>query len=556
MESIKLKTPVQLWEGYDPNKADLEINILNRQNIDGIERTLYSFTAIKADDGRARVTMTLLKRSGIDNMPVVLYIPSYQEKEPCGSTFRLINKGFAVAYINYSGDNGDLKYPPIYPKSLSYGYYSKSQGRLFEANYSVDSSSLHIWCKVMRRAITMLGDIPNIDANRICGMAWGDGANILWQIAGIDNRLKLIVPILNSGYGEYSGYYKYSDNPEPIFTDERARWTVGLAVQSYAKSLLCDAYVVSATNDKIYAMDRCEDTVNLIPSSVSHRQLFADGLCRQVYNNCIDSIIEYITERIGLQKDIAEEPQLQLSVNEGKLIAGVVVDHRYDSPDSLELYYCSGEYKGEYRNWKRIILGVDIEGQANSPIRIFNLTDRVYVFATVKYKGGLSISSQLKSVIPSSIGADINLSVKGTRIIYERKMGINSFFPAGNTKVVDRNSVITATGPLDIMGVGTTAKLLVNYNIGEVHCDDEESLLQIDIYSAVEPNVKVSITDGGGKEYFAEFALKTDNEWTRVQLHCGEFKDCGMLSLKGWTNVKILKIYNANAMIINNILWV
>lgn len=554
MDNIKTLTPLQIWQDFNPMTESLELNIISREIVGEIEKIEYGFTAIKTVDGRVRIRVQVTKKVGLENAPVLLYIPDYYEAAN-KDTSDYVAQGFAVATYDYSGKLGGKRSYACYPPSLDYGNIIRSGERLNTAKFGAKETSLHLWVKVTRRVLTLLSSLNCLSKDKVAAIAWGDGANILWQAAGMDARIDTVVSMLNCGYSEYKGLDKYGDNTQMQSDDEeRTRWNAGCSIQAYAKFVTADVFCVIDSNDKKYSMDRLGDTMALLPEGATHTELINMGLQGQLYSSAHNAVVRYLTEKYINKTKLPNCPTLNFSVVEEKICVDIDCGN-YDQITAVELYYSYKETKNWARNWHMMSIGVDMQNKAKTTLRVFEPNCLLFCMVNIIYRNGMRISSKLHAIKPSDIGA-IKPAIASQRIIFEKKMGIQNFVPRTKKKYVIDEMVSFAEGPLEITGVTSAEGDLINYNIGDVKCEDEETLLQIDLFSAKKKEVVIVLTDGAGKEYSATAQLTEHEEWNKCQLALIDFKDSALIPLKEWTDIKFMTFRDAKDVLINNIIWV
>ena len=78
--------------------------------------------------------------------------------------------------------------------------------------------------------------------------AINNGANILWQVAGMDDRLDGIIPINNTGYDEFNS--NLSEDVPLSQLAERNIWSLCCASPSYAKFIKCPVLNVCTIVDR------------------------------------------------------------------------------------------------------------------------------------------------------------------------------------------------------------------------------------------------------------------------------------------------------------------
>lgn len=548
----KALTPIQLWQDFNPVKEDLSLNVIAiSHSEEGYSLTECYFTALRAQDGAVRVYVRIYRPDSTAPLPVIVYINDYTNND-ADIPERFLAKGYAVVTFDYTGISKDKERYTLYPDSLKYGNLAFAGDALNSAKQGAENTCVFLWTRIARRVLSLITDFPGLDKDRIAGVSWGEGANILWQLAGIDGRLNAIVPILNCGWQEYSAYPKYLG--EPPFSEERLTYEITCSVQSYVKFVMAKTLVVCPTNSSVYSFDRVEDTLNRLPKDTQRYRIFSQGMRDSITLKALDAIFAWLND-IFNNKRLPVSPEISYALNEGKLDISIESDATYSDVVSAELHTAYGELNPALRSWHKISLGLGMDGKAHTPVKVYDTTERIFLFAKIRYKNGSIVCSPQISLIPAELG-EIVTSPHPTRIIFERKMGASAFFLKTDENVVSDSIISLATGPLDIPGVSTSKGCLVLYNIGDLHNNDDELVLQFDVYAPQPKTIKVVITDSSFNEYSATINIDNVEEWTKVRLGLIDFKDKELIPLKLWQNVKILTFCDAEGALFNNILWV
>ena len=145
----------------------------------------------------------------------------------------VVQAGFQVVTFDIAGKSNSKHYTR-YPHSLEYCNYIFSKDHLNTCNYGADNTCLFNWCKITRQVISFVKNFsPSVAPSKVLMAAINNGANILWQVAGMDDRLDGIIPINNTGYDEFNS--NLSEDVPLSQLAERNIWSLCCASPSYAK---------------------------------------------------------------------------------------------------------------------------------------------------------------------------------------------------------------------------------------------------------------------------------------------------------------------------------
>lgn len=114
------------------------------------------------------------------------------------------------------------------------------------------------------RGHSLLASLPEVDPHRIgiTGISWGGYLTCL--VAGLDERLKVAVPVYGCGFlGENSVWKpsRFDDVPE----ERRTRWTQTFDPSSYLSGVSCPILFLNGTTDFAYPLDSYRKSALLVP---------------------------------------------------------------------------------------------------------------------------------------------------------------------------------------------------------------------------------------------------------------------------------------------------
>lgn len=534
---IKTLTPTQLWESYDPTEKGIELSILNTSRRDGFVEMSIAFSARLGSD-KTRAKARVLYPYGGNVHPVILAVDDGYLPEK-----KLIDSGFAIVYCDFSGRNGT-----VYGESVKYAEYG-NEGDHITAKLGADNSAVFVRSKLMCRLITAVEALPLLDSNAIAVTAWGNDANIAWQAAAMDKRVKALMPMLNFGWMDV----RELDNT--LTEDEIIRWNIGCSIQAYAKFIECKILILLSTNNKIFKFDKLNDTINALNPNAKFSLYVSPQTDEQLYE-CDETVVKFLKAALVSDKALIKAPQINYSIVENQLNIGIEVDNSLSEINEVLLFYTyGGEVGAEYRSWRFLQVGCDLTGRGRAEINVYDNALNVYCFACVIYKNGVTLSS-IPMCIDSDDIKDVNVKSSKKRIIYERKIGVSQFVEVNPDTRYVTPSIRLEMGAFDILGIATDNPIIKSYRIGEISNENNESILQMDVFSSKAKEFTVGLITVDGIEYTASQTIDNDTDWQKLQFNVSDFKDIELHSMKSWSDVKCMKIYHADMILFNNILWV
>jgi dienelactone hydrolase len=113
------------------------------------------------------------------------------------------------------------------------------------------------------RGHSLLASLPEVDPERIgiTGISWGGYLTSI--VAGIDDRLKVAVPVYGCGFlDENSAWLSRFDGMSP---EQRQRWVSFFDPSRYLPGVSCPILFVNGTNDFAYPLDSYQKLYRLVP---------------------------------------------------------------------------------------------------------------------------------------------------------------------------------------------------------------------------------------------------------------------------------------------------
>jgi dienelactone hydrolase len=119
------------------------------------------------------------------------------------------------------------------------------------------------------RGHSLLASLPEVDRARIgiTGISWGGYLTCI--VAGLDDRLKVAVPVYGCGFLGDNSYWK-----EPILDkmpgELRARWLQAFDPSNYLPGVRCPILFLNGTNDFAYPLDSYRKCYSLVREDRRH----------------------------------------------------------------------------------------------------------------------------------------------------------------------------------------------------------------------------------------------------------------------------------------------
>lgn len=119
------------------------------------------------------------------------------------------------------------------------------------------------------RGHSLLATLPGVDPARIgiTGISWGGYLTCI--VAGLDDRLKVAVPVYGCGFLGDDSFWK-----KPILdkmpADLRERWLRNFDPSRYLAGVRCAILFLNGTNDFAYPLDSYRKCIDLVPAGLRH----------------------------------------------------------------------------------------------------------------------------------------------------------------------------------------------------------------------------------------------------------------------------------------------
>lgn len=512
------------------------------------------FTAWSKPDGDVRVyTQVYFPKQRVSSA-VLIMVPEYNKMVDFNYISYYVKAGFNVVTFDISGKSSHKHYTK-YPPSLEFCNYANSGEHLTTCNFGPEKTCLFNWCKITRQVISFVKNFsPSFLPSKVLMTAQNDGANILWQVAGMDNRLDGIIPINNTGYDKMNDNLNTEEIPIDKLA-ERNVWSLCCASPSYAKFIECPVLFLGSSNNTKYSFASLSDTLKLIPENVTHYECVSVGCSQNLYKQALLTAFNWIDDITNNRKQVVP-PKGRFMVMENRLWAYADFDMDYDQIVEAKIHVAYGKEVEGVRNWIGHSVHVDLVGTASQKIKVFDINQEISLICTVYYRNGSMYTSPLLTVTPSQLDASIRTNARNYRMIFDKGSGTNAFYPRETAFYADRANIHFEKGALELDGITTDRGDLVCFNLNGSTITNNQVLLQFDYFTSKERNIVVEIIDNDLKSYYAKLQLPASEEWQSIKIPQTLFVSNSLYPIKTWTKARAIVFCNAEKVLFNNIIWV
>lgn len=247
-------------------------------------------------------------------------------------------RGYVALAMDLSGNGPDGRLPDGGPDQSD-----QTKFRNFSGAETKDMWTCHAVAAVIR-GHSLLAAQPEVDPRRIgiTGISWGGYLTCI--VAGLDDRLKVAVPVYGCGFLHENSYWK-DKSLAAMNADARERWIGNFDPSQYLGSVNCPILFLNGSNDFAYPMDSYRKSYELVRPdlrSVSVKVRLKHGHYWEFGE--VDTFVDSVL--------IGGQPLAKLKLMQ---ITGSTATARVDPPVPLkkaELHYTTDTGEWQKREWK------------------------------------------------------------------------------------------------------------------------------------------------------------------------------------------------------------
>jgi dienelactone hydrolase len=247
-------------------------------------------------------------------------------------------RGYVVLAMDLSGNGPDGRLPDGGPDQSD-----QTKFRNFSDIEVKEMWTYHAVAAVIR-GHSLLAAQPEVDPGRIgiTGISWGGYLTCI--VAGIDDRLKVAVPVYGCGFLDENSYWK-DKSLAAMNAEARERWIKNFDPSQYLGGVNCPILFLNGSNDFAYPMDSYRKSYELVRRNLRTVSVIVRLKHGHYWEfREVDSFVDSVL--VG-GKPLAKLEALQ--------ITGSTATARVDSTVRLkkaELHYTSDSGEWQKRDWK------------------------------------------------------------------------------------------------------------------------------------------------------------------------------------------------------------
>lgn len=534
--------------------------MLNEIRYDNVVHREYFFSGRTVGAERVRIFGAFFTPDDGEVKDCVLYIPDVDEKRSYEDVMSFVKIGFAVLMIDVYGKRDGVSNYTVYPESVLYANYEFRGRHMDFVDQSAKETCWYEWAAVARYALTFITELcPNVEKVGLIGVK--TGANVGWQLAAADKRVKCAVLMFGAGWSAYKGIPKFSDGDVQM-NDERRKYIAAVDAHAYAQYVECPVMFLTATNSEKYDFDRSLDTLSRISKGVDVYFNFAPGFNEYLDGYCKKDAELFMLKQFGRTATVfPSAPELTIE-GDGNYLSLTLKYSTAIKVESAKVYINEGVLNPSLRNWNFCNFSKDLDDDKKLFEYVVNGgAQNAFAFAVVRYKNGVTLSSKL------AYKKTDGTSGKRANLIFSSKDGLDgiTFYDknAENEKgifVDDDRFIQLAKGANGIYGAYGHCGL-ISYKFSEPSCKaDENSILKLDFFASEFCVVKLAFMVGspteGVVDYVYSFDLKSGDIWQNMTIKMGEFKSRDGMSIRDFDKIFALRIESNGKYAVNNILLI
>ena len=525
-------TPNNIWRDFDADSVDLESTEVRSFVEDGALTTCYYFTATNTTDGKVRCFVRVMRPTHGRSFPTILVAEGAQSSFP-ERYLPFVKEGYAVAIFDYAGRAEGKTYFTHYPDSLSYANFATAGKALIAAEPSAKHTSWVVWTTIARRVITFLTSLDYVDNNKIGMLGADEGANVVWQTVGTDDRIAACCTLF--GWSRE----KASDDAE-----EQECWEAGIEPQSYMPSVRVPVMVAGGSNAPSTEFTKTGKLANL-PKTTPLYHAVSVGLNTNMYDADVRAIHGFFAHTLCSAR-FPSAPQVSLTTaDNGEITATVTAE----GANLVELYFAVGENQ-QFLSFRRA--AVNKTDDCSYVAELGALTGgMLFVLAKADFGAFTLTATPCSVALPNKKGGQ-----KGNHVVYTSAMGTDSAIPVGSVPVFD-SPLSVETGVGGIKGITSTTGGLALWVADITPTNTSVLSFSTSCKAPRTMTVKLVFSEGGKPVvYYCEVDVVPGKLWQRHLISLRDFKSDSLSSPDGFSGVKRVEFIFGSAVIINNVLWI
>jgi dienelactone hydrolase len=540
-------TPEAVWAGFDPSEEPLDIEVTKRWTEHGSIFTEFTFTGMTHEGSKVRVNALSGVPEGKDHLPGILHIHGGgQTVNPQWLGF-WNDRGYAALTFNWGGDWPNRDKFTDWGK-LTQGNHRDAGATVMATEPSVRVSSWYLWTRISRRALTCLEQQLGVDPDRLGIFGVSMGGTIVWPLAAMDRRVKAACAIYGVGWNTYPDEV---GSPDPKAGDTAMKlWRNTMESESYARLVKCPILFLDATNDQHGNMDRSFQTLSRVSTEV--RWAITPRYRHHIAAEQGADLPLWMDAHLKGDKPFPLSPVADARLGKDGVPVLVVKPDCSQSIRRVDFFYAVENRNPKNRYW-RSVMGRREQKPWIAELPILDPRQPLFAFANVFYESGVCLSTNLVSVVPSTLG-HAKATDRPSLLIDDFGTGTEGWVtssPATDPIPPVPNLLTSAVGPEGKSGITVTRPIaLTTHKLGDPKWrGPKNAKLQFQVHVRAPRTLRIVMHENefaiGWTEYASEIALEPANGWRTITLSADAFSTEKGQHLTGWGDVQQLELKTA-----------
>ncbi len=558
-------TPTALWKDFSIDEKVNMIEIVSERQDGDVVFTYGYFNGRTVKDGTVKIYAVIARSVQQGVMPAVLTVGDF--KGDCDELVMkdLASNGYIVMAVDLEGEKEGKEHFTVYPESIAYANYQRVKENIYHIEEDVMRSCWYEWALVVRYALSYLKG--RVDVTKVGGFGLGEGATVLWQIAGSCADLDCAVFALNTGWTAYRGTQKFGSVIEPQFNDSMYKFVAGVEPQTYALHVACPTLVLCSTNSQLYDVDRAFDTVDKINKQVYSAIHYSVGYRERVSGEAYRVAKIFMQDCLVKENgalDLPEVVDIKCEECDGKIKVTVTCEEK--NLTELALYTAEQITDSKLRSYEKSTESEKTEDGYVFTHQPYYKSGTAIFFAQATYKNGYVVGSKI--IAKKFTEKEVGFSHKVNVIYSSRKENSESVFAPSyvdtdqyvSVNITEWARVKIKKGPMGIYGAYSPIGL-TTFKINALKDKPQDgALLMFDVYSKEKSTLTVKlIADYYGQkiDYLAHVNVIGGEVWQNVKLELAKFKTMEGMGIKTYDKIEAMEfVFDKEECFINNALWV
>jgi alpha-beta hydrolase superfamily lysophospholipase len=548
-KSVDIRTPKDLWAGFDARKEPLEIQTVRRWQRDGCDLHAFYFNGETVDGEKALIYGLYGAPTGGKKLPAVLHIHGGGQPASLHWVLDWNKRGYAAMTFNWGGEWDNRSRYAIWGDRLRHCNHKYAGEKIAAVHPTPRESSWYHWTLVSRRALTVLERQKEVDPKRLGIFGISMGGTIVWNVAGTDDRVKAACAIYGVGWNTYPAS-KYEKDPKADDADTLI-WRQTMEPEAYAPLMKSPVLLLNATNDQHGKFDWSYDTLDALKCDwrVAYTPQFRHHIAEEQGRN----LPLWMDTHLRGGPAWPKTPAAEVSLGEDGVPVLTVRPDVSQEIKRVDLYYAVENPCPFNRHWRQVKARKKADAWT-AALPVMDVRKHLFAFANVHYKRGMCLTSNLAAAIPAKLG-EAKATDAPSMQIADFSEDLDGFLTTstGTDPVVFYPGLARQKGPGDRYGIRPLMQgpSVITYKIGDPKWRGPDGAkLAFEAYCPEPVELQMTLHenefDRGWERYRHVVKLEAGKAWRDISLTPGKFQTEKGKKLSSWRQADMIEMRLAN----------